>query len=453
MNLTVDVEKSSNVVRKLTVKVPAATVAEHFERGLAEVQKTANVKGFRQGHVPITVIKQMYGDDVRHKVFHNLIEESYRQAVRQSNLMPVVNPKIETPDHKTGEGAHDHSLKEDQDLNYTATVEIMPEIQVKSYKGIALKKDSVAITDQDVELIIKNLRDSQAELIPVAGGLILADGQQSSRAVKTGDYVDMEFEGGVVTETGINKLEGMKGSRMIEVGGNTLIPGFESNIEGMKRGETKTFRIKFPEDYGDAQLSGKDAEFTVKVNELKEKKLPELNDEFVKTMGYENLTDLMTKARDHLTKERAQEVERKLKSDLLQALIDKNPFEVPMVLVQTQTRALAQDIAENLKNQGYTEQLIQEMLGSEFENLKKRAETQVRSSLLLEAISKKENIELEQGAVDSEIDKIAASMKVEVDRLKDYYNKNPKFLEDLEYKLREEQTVKFLLGQSKVSEK
>src|SRR5262249_55611114 len=161
------------------------------------------------------------------------------------------------------------------------------------------------------------------------------------------------------------------------------------NVEGMRRGESKTFRLKFPADYHEAEIAGKDAEFSVTLNELKEKKLPELNDELAKTMGYDSLLDFRAKARTHLLGERTREVEHKLQSDLLSQVIEKNPFDVPQALIETQTRALAQEWAQDLKRQGLNDEMIQQAIMSELENLKVRAEKQVRASLILEAIAKK----------------------------------------------------------------
>src|SRR4051794_38674425 len=129
MNLNVQMEKASNIVRKLTIKVPADVVQKRFERGLQEVQRTAKIKGFRPGNVPISVVKQYYGDDVRHETFHRLIDESFQEAIRDQKIKAVGRPTIETPDHKTGEGAHDHSIKDGQDLTFIATVEVLPEIE------------------------------------------------------------------------------------------------------------------------------------------------------------------------------------------------------------------------------------------------------------------------------------------------------------------------------------
>lgn len=452
MEFTVQVEKTSNIHRKLTIKVPAKTVASRFEKGLAEVQKTAKLKGFRPGFVPMPIVKQYYGDDVRHRVFHNLIDESYREAIRNEKIKAISSPQIETPEHNHGAGEHDHDLKEGQDLTFTATVEVLPEIEVKNYTGIALTKGKSAITDQDVELVIKNILDSQAELVPVGGGLAAADGSVSSRPVQKGDYVDMAFSGGIVTDKGLEEKPGMKGSRLLEVGSDALIPGFEDNLVGMRRGETKTFRVPFPADFYEKDLAGKESEFTVTINEVKEKKLPELTDDMAKQMGYEGVEDLRKKAREHITTERTGEVDRKLRSDLLQALIDKNPFDVPASLIQAQTRVLAQDVAQNLKQQGFNDQMVQEALSGELPNLQKRAESQVRASLILEAIAKKENIAVKADDVEGEIKKMAESMKVEEEKVRDYYMKNQARRNDLEFRMTEERTLQFLLEKSKVKE-
>ncbi len=440
MEYTVKVESTSPILRKLTVKVTAATVQQHFERGIAEAQKTAKLKGFRPGMVPLSVVKQYYSEEVRHQVFHNLINDSYQKALREQKIRAVGSPQIETPEHQTGQGAHDHSVAEGKDLTYTATVEVVPEIEVKGYTGLALTKGKLKVEDADIEKVISGLLDSQANLVP------------ATRPAKKGDFADMAFSGGIVTDQGVEEKAGMKGSRVLEIGSDSLIPGFEDNLIGMNAGETRTFRVPFPADFYEKEFAGKEAEFTVTINEVKEKQLPTLDDEFAKTLGYTDVADMRAKAQEHLVRERGQEVERKLKSDLLQALIEKNTFDVPKSLVQTQTRALAQDVGQNLKQQGFTDQMIQDALASELENLKKRAENQVRASLVLESIAKKEKIEISQADIQAEMKKMAENMKVEEEKIVDFYAKNANRLEDLEFRIREDRTVAFLIEKSKIKE-
>jgi trigger factor len=183
-------------------------------------------------------------------------------------------------------------------------------------------------------------------------------------------------------------------------------------------------------------MAGQQAEFTVKVNELKEKKLPEFNEEFAKEAGYESIKDLRQKAHDYLLKEKTDESDRKIRGALIEQLIQKNPFDVPQALVESQTRALAQDWAQELKRQGVDETTMQSAILSELDNMRKRAESQVRASLM-----------------DQELATMAASMQMELDKLKDFYAKNSDRTEDLSFRIRQERTVKFLLDKAKIKSK
>ena len=441
MELSVQIEKTSPIVRKLTIKVPAQKVNTALERGYKAVQKTAKIKGFRPGMVPLPMVKQYYGTDIRHQAYHEVIEESVNEAIRKEQLRAVGSPKIETPEaNKTGHGEHDHEIRENEDFTFVATVEILPELEVKNYTGLSLKKEKIEVTEAEVTESVKGLLDSQAQLEPVTG-----------RAVKMGDFVDLEFDGGLHTDKGIDKKPGMKGSRLLEIGSGALIPGFEEQVVGMNQGETKTFDITFPADYHEASFANQKAQFIVTANEIKEKKLPTLDDELAKTLGYESVSDMNFKAREHLTTQKTQDADRKLRSDLLTQIIEKNPFDVPASLIQAQTRALAQDVGNNLKNQGFNDQMIQEAVMSELDNLKKRAESQVRASLLLEAIAKKEAITVKAEDVDVEMGKMATNMRLDVERVREFYEKNPQRRDDLEFRLREDQTLAFLVGKAKLS--
>jgi trigger factor len=437
----IQVEKPSAILRKMTVRVPKTIVKSHLDKGLVAVQKTAKLKGFRPGYAPLSIIKQYYGEDVRHRVFHNLIDESFQEAVREHNLRTVGSPKIDTPEHKTGAGDHDHTLHDDQDLTYVATVEVIPEVEAKNYTGIALSQDKVEVTEEDLQKIIDNIHQSQGQLTPIA---------DAGHVVKKGDFVDAQILGGIVTETGVQAREEMKGSRLLEIGAGNFIPGFEDHLVGTKSGETKTFRITFPNEQAQGELAGKEAEFTVTINEVKEKKLPALDEELVKHMGYESLEDLRTKVKGYLTTEKTNESERKVKGELLSKLIEKNNFEVPVALIEGQTRILVQDLAQEFKKQGYDDKTIQNAIMQDLGELRARAETQVRSSLILESVAQQEKLSVSAEDIHAEIDKTAESMQFDKAQLHEYYAKNPGKKDDLEFKLRQERTLKFLLDSAKI---
>ncbi len=439
MEISVSVEKASNISRKLTIKVPANVVAERFEKGLREVAKTAKIKGFRPGMVPLPMVKKFYGDDVRHNVFHRLVDESYSEALRKEKIQAVGQPQINDQSEDDHAG---HKLDEAKDFTFTATVEVLPEIEAKGYTGLAVSRGNDTVTDADVQKTIDDMLNSQASLNPAPEG----------HTVKKGDFVDLEFKGGIVTDSGLEEKAGMNGQRMIEVGSDQLIEGFEDNLVGMKKGETKTFKVPFPADYFEKELAGKMSEFTCTIHEIKLKELPKLDDELAKNVGFESVAELKTKAKEQLTTERKSETERKLRSDLLAQLIEKNAFDIPASLVQGQTRSLAQDVASNLKNQGFNDQMIQDALMNEMGNLKTRAENQVRASLILEAIAKKEKIEVGAKEIDAEISKMATNMKVEEAKVREFYHSNPRRRDDLEFRLREETTMQFLLDKAKIKQ-
>lgn len=450
MDITVSVEKASAISRKLTIKVPANIVADRFEKTLREVAKTAKIKGFRPGMVPLPMVKKFYGNDVRHNVFHKLVDESYTEALRKEKIQAVGQPQIDTETSKktAGNAAHDHDdhsghvLDENKELTFFATVEVIPEIDVKAYAGLSVSRGNDAVTDADLQKSLDQMLDSQSSLNPAADG----------STAKKGDYVDLEFKGGIVTESGLDEKPGMSGQRLIEIGSDQLIEGFEDKLIGMKKGETRTFKIPFPKDYFEKDLAGKESEFTCTVHEIKQKQLPKLDDELAKTVGFDSVADLKTKAKEQLVSEKKGEVERKFRSDILAALIEKNAFDVPESLVQAQTRTLAQDVAGNLKNQGFNDQMIQEALISEMKNLKVRAENQVRASLLLEAIAKKEKIEITSKEIDAELGNMAKNMKVEETKVREFYHANPRRRDDLEFRLREDATMKFIIEKAKVKQ-
>jgi trigger factor len=453
MELNVTVEKTSNILRKLTIKVPASIVTNRFEKGLVEAQKGASLKGFRPGQAPISVIKQTYGEEVRHQVYHHLIEETFREAVKKHQLRAVGNPKIEAADFKTGDGAHDHGIKEDQDFTYIATVEVMPELDIKSYTGIALTKPKVKVTDEDVTRVIESFRNAHAQLVPVSGGLVLGDGAMSSPPLQKGQYADITFKGALVTPDGLKAMDGMSGSRVLEVGGGELIPGFEDEMVGMRKSDTKTFRISFPKDYHDKEMGGKEAEFTVTINEVKDKKLPDLNDEFAKQAGFETMGDFKVKAEEYLKTDMADQADKTVRNDLLAKIIEKNPFDVPESLINAQMDLLVRDWAQELKSQGANDDAIKQLIMKEINGIRQRAEAQVRASLILETIFVKEKLELKPNQVKDEIKKMAENTKTPEDKLLEFYDKNPERFEEMEFRVRQEHTVQYLLTQSKVTEK
>ncbi len=388
------------------------------------------------------MVKQFYAADVKQKALQTLISESYSEAVRQHPLRIVGDPQIEgVPhghDHEEGHEHHHIHIHEGEALSFAATVEIVPEIEPKEYKGLSLQKVSGDVTDEDVAGVRKSLLDRKAELTPV------------DRAAAIGDQVDFKYEGRVKTENGWELSPDLSGDRSAELGSGQLLPEFEKGIVGVKAGGTKTFTMTYAKDYREQNLAGKEAEYTVDVREVKEKRLPEWNEEYAKEFGYESIADFEKKARERLAKTKREEAENTLRNGMITKLIEKNPFEVPQALVYSQIRALADDYSNELKRYGFNEQMIQSAVVSQLEDFRKRAETQVRAGILLDAIAKKEKIEPKAADYEAELARMAGNFGVEVKVLQDRFESSPREKANFEFRVREEMTIRLILDSAKI---
>jgi trigger factor len=443
METTIKLENVSAIQKKFLVTIPAAKVTKAVEKKVFEIQKTASIKGFRPGKVPVNMVKQFYGEEIKSRALNSLINESYGEALKKHDLRIVGEPQIEgvAHAHPGEEGDHKHlHLHDGEDLTYTAMVEVVPEIDPKDYKGLSLEKPSAEVSDDDLAGIRKNLQERKAEVTPV------------ERAAKMGDFVDIKYEGKLKTDAGLEAQPNLSGDRYAEIGSGQLIPEFEKNLIGMKPGESKTFKMTYAKDYTDANLAGKEAEYDVSLREVKEKKLPDFTEEYAKEFGYDSVADFETKSKETLGKNKIQESDNLLRNNLIEKLIEKNEFEVPQALVYQQIRALADDYAQELKRYGFNDQMVHSAIESQLEDFKKRANMQVRAGILLDAISKKEKIEPKAADLDAELKKMAANFNVEISMLKERFEKNPRDKSNFEYRVREELTIQHILSSAKIKD-
>ena len=436
MNIQVKVEKKSDTQRTLQVTVPAELVSSRLSQSYADVQKRAEVKGFRKGHVPLSMVKTMYGDAIQHDLYHRLIDESFNEALKQNQIRAIGQPQVE--------GAHDHhhhKLEDGQSLSYTATVEVLPEVEPTHYDGMSLKKKDLKVTDADVEKVIERLRESHADWTPI---------EEESHKAQKGESVDIEFKGKLEEEGQFVEKEGMSGQQRLELGSGTFIPGFEEAVEGIAKGETRTFKIQFPKDYHAPDFQDRQSEFEVTAHGIFKKDVPTLDDAFAKEAGYETLDDMRAKARSGLEAQMQQDVEADLKNQVIEILVKKNKFEVPAALVSAQLRQMMQRIQSDLKGQGAPDDKIQELIMKDLEALKERAETQVRAGLLLDAISKKEKLEVLDTDFDQEYERSAQQFGATVEDVRKYFEGRPEEKENLEFRIREDKTLRFITDRAKV---
>lgn len=432
----IKLENLSSIQKKFTVTIPAEKVTKVVEKKYLEAQRTAKLKGFRPGKVPLNLVKQYYGEEVKNRALQDLVSETYREALTQHPLRAVGDPQFEGAKEKD----HLH-LHEGEELSYVAIVDVVPEVEPKDYKGLSLERIKPEVQAEDIERMKKNLLDRKAELTPV------------NRAAKMGDFVDFKYEGKMKTDQGEEAPANLSGDRFAELGSGQLLPDFEKGVVGVAPGETKSFKINYPKDYNDTNLAGKAVDYEVSMREVKEKKYPEFTDEYVKEFGYENLSDFDKKSKETILKTKTEESELHFKNSLIEKLIEKNTFEVPQGLVFAQMKALADDYGQELRRYGFNDQMIQSAVVNQLPDFKKRAEQQVRAGILLDAIAKKEKIEAKESDVDAEVNKMAAQYNVDPKMLKDRFTSNPRERSNFEFRVREDLTIQFLMSNAKIKEK
>lgn len=425
--MNVKVEEISSITRKLSFEVGADKVDQEIERAWRKISKTAKIKGFRPGKIPQTVLEQYYGSQMEQEVLGKLINDTYFKALDDHAIAAVGEPRI-VDSSGVGRG---------QVFTYQAETDIKPEIVAKDYVGIALKKEKLEIDPAVVDGRLEEMRASRGQL------------EVSAREVaQTGDSVTIDFEG----FTGGTPFEGGQAEDFdLELGSGSLIPGFEEQVVGMKRGEERSIDVTFPENYGQKTLAGQPAVFKVRLKEIKEKVLPALDDEFAKSFGVDSLDELREQLALSYRTQETSRVDNDLRERLVRELIERNPHEVPAAMIAKQLEYMYANISNRMRSQGMTP----EMLGLTTQNFAERyretAADQVRGTLLLEAIGRQEAIAVEDGEVDGRLEEIAAMANAPIDMVRKYYA-GDEAREGLMNQIAEEKVVRFLIEKARVEE-
>lgn len=432
LNYECKVESKSPIRRELTISVKPESIQEMMDEQFKRVQKTAKMKGFREGKVPLNLVKQYYGEDVKSNVFSRAIRESYVKALEDNKIMAVGSPEIEP---KSGA-----DLNGSEALTFVASIEIFPEIVVKDLGKIKIERPSPDVTDADIEKSILNLRESHSEVVP---------DETNEGPARDGDHVEVSFKGTIDGK----ELDSLKGdNRLVHLGSKQYMEDFENALIGMKKGGTKDFTLTFPVDFSDSELSGKVANFNVTIHEFKKKQLPELDDEFAKRFKMETALELRKKVVETLTEDRSREARDGLKENLMKALVEAHEFEVPKSLVTSQLEYLVKENVTYLKRQGFTDKMSKDYLDSNREGLTKRAEEQVRASLILDKIATDQAVKVEQADLDHEYSKMSERLKIPAEQVRGLYENDENARRQLRYRIKEERAVEYCLGQVKVAD-
>ncbi len=428
--MSYEIESVNGCTKKLKFNFESVDLTNEINAALVKKQKDVNLKGFRQGKAPLDMVKKLYGPQVENEALYQFVSKEYFEAVQKEGLKAVGYPNFKNTDYKP-------ELKK---VTFEATVEIFPEFEIKDFKKYKFKKDDASVSKEDLEKIKKNYLDSKAEMVEV---------EDKKRKLEKGLFAVMNFEG--------EKEDGTKPANMagkeflLEIGSNQFIPGFEDQMVGMKSGEKKTIEVTFPENYQDDSLKGKPAKFHIELLEIKEKKLPELTDELAKTFGYESAEDMNTKLEKNLKLQKERNVQEKLQQEILDKLIADNMFDVPAALVEQQKEAIRKDLVNNLKQQGFNDDMVKAYFAKWDQDLEEKGLFQVRSGLILDKLARTYEIEASEADLDAKLAEIAEQSGMEVEQLNTYYKGNDNLKKNMLYVIREEKTFKRIIEEMKVS--
>ncbi|UYZ75903.1 trigger factor [Moraxella bovis] len=426
-NLDVAVNVISDKETQLTVKVPVGTIQSKVESRIRSLAKTAKIDGFRKGKVPVSHIRAQYGAGIQQEVINDVIRDTVFEVLADKKVRAVGVPSI------------DDVKLENEFLVYQASVETMPEVEVKGLSEIEVERQVATVSDEDVDIMIENLQKQRQTFETKDGEL--ADGDEAT----------FDFEGSIDGE----KFEGgsAENYRLI-IGSAQMIPGFEDGMKGMKAGEEKTIKVTFPEDYQAENLKGKEADFKITVKEVKEAKLPELNDEFFELFGVSEggLDKLKADVRKNMEREIKSAARNQVKQATFDALVEKNEFDVPNAMLAGEI-----DRQRNLMLQRFAQQFganpntfDKNMLPDElFEDQALRA---VRLGVLVGQIIDKQKLEVDQERVTAFIAEAAENYEDPAEVI-EYYTNDKQERAGIEAVVLEDQVVEYILSQGKVTDK
>ncbi|WP_440997344.1 trigger factor [Arhodomonas sp. SL1] len=421
--MQVSVETTEGLGRRIKVQVPSTRVDSEVESRLKDLRGRVRMNGFRPGKVPMKIVQKQYGDQVRGEVLNEVVQSTYSEALEQEGLRPAGAPEIEPVQVEAG-----------KDLEYEATFEVLPGIEVTGIEEIAIERPAADITDADVDALIERLRRQQAEYSEV------------ERAATDGDRVTIDFHGTVDGE----EFEGNTGEDVpVEIGSGQMPAEFEAELVGVSAGEDKRIDYTFPEQFPDPKVAGKTATFEVKVKKVEEAELPEADDEFAKAMGMENgLEELRERVRENLERERDQAVRARVKQQVMDGLIERNPIELPQVLIDREIEQLREQMKQRMQQYG-AEGEEPDLPASQFEE---EARRRVALGLLINEIVRANEIELDRSRLSEALQEIASGYG-QPDQVIQAYMQNQQLMESLQVQVMEDQVVDWIAERAQVTDK
>ncbi|MEI4769384.1 trigger factor [Psychrobacillus sp. FJAT-51614] len=426
--MSVKWEKQEGNNGLLTVEVTAEEVAKGLDQAFKKVVKQINVPGFRKGKMPRQMFEKMYGvESLFQDALDIILPHAYGHAVEDAGINPVDQPEIDIV-----------TMEKGQPLVFTAKVVVKPEVTLGDYKGLEVTKLEETVTDEEIDEQLQSQQARLAELVVKEDAIVEGD----TAVIDFEGFVDeVAFEGGAGTDY------------PLEIGSNSFIPGFEEQLVGSKTGDAKDVEVTFPEEYHAAELAGKAATFKVTVKEVKGKELPELNDDFAKEVDAEvdGIDALRAKLKEVTAEEKKQLAAQTLRDTLVEAAAENATIDIPEAMIQTETDRMLQEFGQRLQQQGMNLDLYYQFSGQDEDALRGQmaedAKKRVQVSLTLEAIAEKENLQVTEEDINTELEKMGAQFNMSAEDIKNALGGTSVLENDVRF----QKTVEFLVENAKIS--
>jgi trigger factor len=418
-------ETTESTKREIQIEIPADEVGRTTDSLIQKYQKMARLPGFRRGHVPASIIRQRFSEDIKSEVVETLVPRYFRQEAQRQGLIPVSQPRVT-----------DLHIHEGEPLRFKASFEVMPDIKVEGYKELRAEKPEITVTDEEVEETLNSLREQHATFSPIEG-----------RPLQDGDFAQVSLDG--QPKEGEGKPVHMD-EILVEIGGKNTMPEFNDNLRGASAGDERTFDVTYPGDYSDQRLAGHTFTYTVKVHSIKQKSLPELNDEFAKELGAEftGIEDVKKRIREGTEADKKHRAEHEAKDKLVAELVKRNDFAVPESLVEHQIDVRLERGLRALAAQGMRAEDMKKMdLNRLRAGQHDQAVQEVKASLLLDKVADAEKIEVSDEEVDREIEALAQQSKQTPEAIRARLTRDGA-LDRIKSRIRNEKTLNFLYHQS-----
>lgn len=428
MAVTANWEKQEGNDGKLTITVSPDQFDQALDQAFKKVVKEVSLPGFRKGKIPRQIFENRFGvESLYQDAVDIVLPKAYSEAVEQTGIFPVDQPQVDIDEIEKG-----------KDLVFICDVTVKPEVTLGEYKGLEVEEETANVTDEDLEEELKKLQESQAELV------IKEEGK-----IEEGNTAVIDFEGFVDGEA----FEGGKAeNHSLEIGSGQFIPGFEEQLIGKETGEETEVNVTFPEEYQAEELAGKEAVFKVKVHEIKEKEVPELDDDFAKDVDeeVESLEELKTKKKEELLKQKEQEIENKKRETLISKVTENAEVDIPEAMVNSEMDQMMNEFDQKLQMQGMNLETYFQFSGQTEDQLKEQmkddALARVKTNLTLEAIIHEEGLEVSEEDIDKEVTKMADMYKMEKEQILGMLGGKADVLKE---DLKMQKAISFLVDESK----